>query len=103
TIEAVNYTRDYNLHRARRDVMGLKTDGTKIYRRITAAVEAGASETLTVSSTLAGALSGYDRFSFLRYCTLSSDSVELRWRRANLTGGMICTCELSFLELLSTP
>lgn len=64
----------------RRDLRIELTDGTVLYRRITAAVEAGDTETLTLSSALdAGSITPerIRQISFMALATLASDSVEI--------------------------
>jgi hypothetical protein len=65
----------------RKDVRIELTDGSVLYRRITNAVEAGATETLTLSSSLdAGSIdaSRIRSISFMALATLASDTVELQ-------------------------
>jgi hypothetical protein len=64
----------------RRDVRIELTDGTVYYRRITAAVEAGETETLTLSAALAPTSIAPARIravSFMALSTLASDEIEL--------------------------
>lgn len=64
----------------RRDVRIELADGTVHYRRITGAVEAGATETLTLSASIdAGAIepSQIRQVSFMALSTLASDQVEI--------------------------
>ena len=55
-------------------------DGTVYYRRVNAAVEAGSTETLTLSASLSGsaiAAGAVRRISFMALSTLASDEVEI--------------------------
>jgi hypothetical protein len=64
----------------RRDVRIELNDGTVYYRRITNAVEAGETETLTLSASLSSssiAPGQVRQVSFLALCTLASDSTEI--------------------------
>lgn len=64
----------------RKDVLIELFDGTKLYRRITNAVEAGDTETLTLSSSLASvsiAPGAIRAISFMALSTLASDEVEI--------------------------
>ena len=65
----------------RKDVRIELNDGTVFYRRINNAIEAGATETLTLSSSLSGssiAPAQIRAISFMALSTLASDSVELQ-------------------------
>ena len=65
----------------RKDVRIELCDGTVYYRRITAAIEAGDTETLTLDSFLSDnaiAPSAIRQISFMALATLASDSVELQ-------------------------
>ncbi len=64
----------------RKDVLIELRDGTKLCRRITNAVEAGDTETLTINAALSGssiAPGSIRSISFLALCTLASDDVEI--------------------------
>lgn len=64
----------------RKDLRIELTDGTVLYRRITNAIEAGATETLTLSAALdAGSIlpERIRAISFMALATLASDSVEI--------------------------
>lgn len=65
----------------RKDVRIELADGTVYYRRITNAVEAGETETLTLDSSLSGnaiAPGAIRQISFMTLATLASDSVEIQ-------------------------
>lgn len=80
TVEWAGYTL-FGLNQPnRRDVRIELVGGTVYYRRITNAVEAGANETLTLSSSLSGSAitaSQIRMISFMALSTLSSDEVEI--------------------------
>lgn len=64
----------------RRDLCIELVDGTVLYRRITNAVEAGDTETLTLSAALDGASIAPERIrqvSIMALCTLASDEIEI--------------------------
>lgn len=64
----------------RRDVRIELTDGTVHYRRITAAAEAGATESLTLSASIDAGAIATDRIrqiSFMALSTLASDAVDI--------------------------
>lgn len=64
----------------RKDVRVLLDDGTALYRRITNAVEAGETETLTLNAALDAGSIAPERIraiSFMALATLASDSVEI--------------------------
>ena len=63
----------------RKDLRIELNNGTVFYRRISNAVEAGANETLTLSSALGAAVTpGQIRcVSFMALCTLASDEIDL--------------------------
>jgi len=64
----------------RQDVVIELNDGTRYYRRITAAAEAGDTETLTLNAPLSGSSispSKIRAISFMALCTLASDEIEI--------------------------
>lgn len=64
----------------RRDLRIELTDGTVLYRRATAAVEAGDTETLTLNASLDAGSIAPERIravSFMALCTLASDETEI--------------------------
>ena len=80
SVEWAGYTVFGKSKHNRKDVVIELFDGTKLYRRITDAVEAGDTETLTLSSTLSGssiAPGAIRSISFMALSTLASDDVEI--------------------------
>lgn len=80
TIEWAGYTQFGLGRHNRKDVRIELGDGTVYYRRITAAVEVGATETLTLDSVLSGntiAPSAIRQISFMALATLAHDEVEI--------------------------
>lgn len=80
SIEWAGYTLFGKDKHNRKDVLIELLDGTKLYRRITNAVEAGDTETLTLSSSLGGSSitpGNIRSISFMALSTLASDDVEI--------------------------
>lgn len=80
SVEWAGYTLFGKAQQNRKDVRIELTDGSVLYRRITDAVEAGATETLTLSASLDGGSIALERIravSFMALSTLASDEVEL--------------------------
>lgn len=79
TIEWAGYSLFGRAQPGRRDIRIELTDGTVLYRRITAAVAAGANETLTIDSALGRAVQPHQVLivSFMALSELASDRVEL--------------------------
>jgi hypothetical protein len=103
TIESIGYSQYYNLHSARRDVCFVLNDGTFTNRRITASVDNGdGTETLTFDASVP-TLATVNRISWLKYCRLQGDEIELDWHRASSQGSTILTCTVGFRELLTSP
>lgn len=99
TIDYIGYAARYNAHSARRHIAFRKTDGTYVYKMITASVDNGdGTETLSVPS--APLLTTIVKTSFLKLCT-APDQFELRYHRDGL--GFIAECEFVMTELLTTP
>lgn len=74
------YTQFCKNRHNRRDLRIELFDGTVYYRRVTNAVEAGATETLTLSASLDAGSIGPERIrqiSYMALSTLASDSVEI--------------------------
>jgi hypothetical protein len=73
TIEGVDvdYLGDWFPSLAHRRIRIVKTDGTSAYRTVTTAEDAGATQNLTLSSALVGAI---DHIEFLETCRLEADS-----------------------------
>lgn len=99
TANHIGYAAHYNAHSARRHLAFKKTDGSTVYKIITAAVDNGdATETLTVASP--PALADIVKTSFLKLCT-APDQFELTYHRNG--SGFIGECEFVMMELLTTP
>lgn len=94
TIEQMGYTDNYNLHEARRDVCFIEPDGTMTPRRITACVDGGATETLTLD----GAPVADAMCSFLVHSRLDHDRLELQYRDWSRGGAVQTT--LKFQQLM---
>ena len=80
SVEWAGYTLFGKNKHNRKDVLIELFDGTKLYRRITNAVEAGDTETLTLSSSLSASSitpGSIRSISFMALCTLASDDVEI--------------------------
>lgn len=80
SVEWAGYTQFGKDRHNRRDLRIELVDGTVFYRRITAAVEAGATESLTLSSSLdAGSIapSAIRQVSFMALAALGSDKVDI--------------------------
>lgn len=80
SVEWAGYTLFGKGQHNRKDVRIELTDGTVLLRRVANAVEAGDTETLTLSASLDGASIAADRIrrvSFMALCTLASDDVEI--------------------------
>jgi hypothetical protein len=80
SIEWAGYTLFGLAKHNRRDLRIELINGTVYYRRINNAIEAGATETLTLSASLSGssiAAAQIRVISFMALCTLASDSVEI--------------------------
>lgn len=99
TVPYIGFASLYGVHSARRHIAIKKTDGTTIFRRITAVVNNG-DGTETISIPSAPALADISKVSFLRLCT-APDQFELRYHRDGL--GFVAECEFMFSELLTTP
>ncbi len=97
TIEHMDYTANYAINAARRDVCFIASNGALTARRITNAVDNGADETLTLD----GAPVANAMMSFLPFCRSDSDRIEINYRRWE-SGGAVET-QLRFQELLHPP
>lgn len=93
------YFATYDLHYGRRDIQLLYTDGTVTNARITAAVNEGATDELTLDAGPTGGKT-IQRVSFLRLCT-APDEFELRFHRNGQD--FVTECAFEFRELLTTP
>lgn len=92
----------FSLHHGRRDVEFQKTDGTFVRHRVTSIVDNGTSETWTFNSS-PPALADISKASFLKFCVLAQDSVQIRFWKGGSNGATIAECSLSFKELLTSP
>jgi hypothetical protein len=103
TIQSIGYSQHYNLHSARRDVCFIKNDSTLVCRRITAAEDNGdGTETLTFDASVP-TLADVNRVSWLKYCRLQSDEIEIEWHRASASGRTLLETTISFRGLLTSP
>jgi len=88
----------YNRHHARRDLHILHTDGTSTNCRITNAVDNGnGTQTLSISPGIPAGKT-VSKISFLKFCTLAADTIQLRHYKGNVS-----ECGLSFRDLLTSP
>ncbi len=78
TADSFGYTAAYDLAESRRDIAFINADGSMDFRRITASEDDDTTETFTVDSDLPDPLEP-ERASFLRYCRLDQDEIELSW------------------------
>lgn len=92
----------FSLHHGRRDVEFAKTDGTFLRARVLSIVDNGSTETWTFDQT-PPALAQLTRASFLKYCTLAADTVQLRHWKGGANGLIVSESTLSFRELLTSP
>lgn len=99
TIENIGYAARYNTHSARRYIAFKKTDGSLVYRKITAAIDNGSTETLSLDLD-PPVLAQIVKVSFLKLCT-APDQFELKYHRDG--DGFIAECDFVFSELLTTP
>lgn len=98
-IDYIGYTELYNVHSARRHIAFKKTDGSLVYKMITASVNNGdGTETLSVSTP--PLLADIVKTSFLRLCT-APDQFELVHHRDGQE--FITECSFVMTELLTTP
>jgi hypothetical protein len=98
-INHIGYAARYNVHSARRHIVFRLADGSLNFKRITAAVDSGDTETLTLTAD-PPLLADIVKTSFLRLCT-APDQFELRYHRDG--SGFIGECEFVMNELLTTP
>jgi hypothetical protein len=103
TIQSIGYALHYNVHSARRDVCFVMNDSTLTCLRITAAEDLGdGTERLTFDGSVP-TLADVNRVSWLKYCRLLGDEIEIEWHRAGTRGDTILECTLGFRELLTSP
>lgn len=93
-IQPCGYTRYAFPQHARRHLALRFADGTTVYRQVLTALDNGTSETLALSGTLGKALASDAWVSYLVYCRLASDSLDL----AYLTDS-IAEATLHFVEI----
>lgn len=96
TAASFGYTANYNLVEGRRDVAFINANGTASYRRLTASSDDGTLETFQTDTNLPS-LTNLERTSFLRYCRLDHDEVELTWQTNDDV-----SVALKFRELIKT-
>lgn len=92
--EPFGYEDTYNLGESRRDLAITATDGARTYRRITA-VSSGVQDEFTLDGDFPEI--DLDRISFLRYCRLDHDEIELNWQTNDDV-----SVALKFRELIKT-
>lgn len=96
TVEQCSYTALLFQYPSRRHIAFLdKLTGTRYFRKITAAVDGGSTETLTLDSSLGVSLPmASTAVSFLRLSRLDSDTPRIEWE-----GGQYATCDLPIKEI----
>lgn len=87
----------FSFHHGRRDIEFSLTDGSFSRKRVTSITDNGATETWAFDSSVP-ALDDISRASFLKFCTLAADTIQIRHYRGNVS-----ECGLSFKELLTSP
>jgi hypothetical protein len=88
----------YSLHHARRDVEFLLTSGSVLRARITSITDLGnGSETFAFDQSV-NPVNEIVRASFLKFCTLGQDSIQIRHYK-----GGISECSVTMRELLTSP
>ena len=92
----------FTFHQGRRDVEFLLTDGSYSRLRVTGVTNNGATETWAFADVVPN-LVDISRASFLKYCTLAADSVQIRYYRGGSNGAVIADCTLSMRDLLTSP
>lgn len=92
----------FSFHYGRRHLEILKTDGTFSRLRLTAITDNGdGTETLTGASSFP-LLADISKVSFLKFCTLAQDSIQIRYWKGG-GNGVIAESTVSFRELLTSP
>lgn len=94
SISKVGYTKFMFPTVARRHVAFLLADGTKYYRKITAASEGSSNEVLTLDSSISVLIPKGTMVSFLTLCRLAVDDPELTWHNRDVAEAV-----LDFVEL----
>lgn len=96
TAASYGYTAKYAHKESRRDIAFINSDDSMNFRRITNSSDDGTLETFTVDSNLPS-LTSLERASFLRYCRLDHDEIELTW-----TTTEDVSVAMKFRELIKT-
>lgn len=95
TIRTIGYSTFLFASLARRYVVFLLRDGTKVYRKIIGAVDnANGTESLTLDSAPGVAIPVSTMVSFLLFCRLAEDDVVIEW-----TTPQVAEAQLVFTEL----
>lgn len=97
TVSALNYSENFALAEARRDLAFVNQDNTMSLRRITV-FSGSPNETLTLEAPGVPSLANLRSLSLLKFCQMESDSIELAWVTDDLV-----QVAWRFKELLSTP
>lgn len=92
----------FSFHHGRRDIEFLKTDGTFSRVRVTSVTDNGSTETWAFDASVP-ALLDISKASFLKYCVLAQDAVELRYFKGGSNGAVIAEAIVQFRELLTSP
>jgi hypothetical protein len=78
--DSFKYTSLYAAGESRRDIVFVSANGDMLPVRILSSTDDGTTETFEVDSAVSGVdLNTLDRVSFLRYCRLDHDEIELTW------------------------
>ncbi len=95
-IQNVSYTRFFFPSPARRYLAFIRPGQSTIYKKVMGSVANGdGTETLTLDSAIGAALSAKTTtISFLTFCRLASDDVELFWTSSDFTEAVISTAEV---------
>ena len=91
----------FAFHHGRRHLEILKTDGSFVRLKLTAITDNGSTETLTTSDTFP-VFADIAKVSFLKYCVLAQDAVQIRYHKGGANGAVIAESTLSFKELLTS-
>lgn len=97
TADSFGYTAAYNSIEGRRDIAFIAADGSMEFRRIAESSDDDTTETITVTTEDLPDPLEPERTSFLRYCRLDQDEVQLNW----LTTDDV-TAQLKARELIKT-
>lgn len=97
TVSALNYSENFALAEARRDLAFVNHDSTMNLRRVTG-FSGSPNETLTIESPGTPSLTNLRSLSLLKFCQMEGDSIELAWVTDDLV-----QVAWRFKELLSTP